>query len=95
MDMVGHQRIGVDIAAAIFGIFAQPIEIVAVVRSGKKAVLPIIPSLDNMYWDTRQGDAWPSWHGCFLREITWPTLLRIGSYVAGQGTVVCPRFSQV
>ena len=93
--MVGHQRKGVDIATTTPGIFAEPIEIVAVVRLGEKAVLPVVSALDQMYRHTRQGNAWPSWHGCFLREITGPTLLRIGLSVAGQGTVVCPCFSQM
>ncbi len=49
--MVGHQHIGMHLAAGLAGIFSQPVEIEAIVLVGEKASLAIVAALDDVQGD--------------------------------------------
>ena len=50
--MVAHQHIGVNIALVRFGGVSQFIQVKPVVRIGVKDPLAIVPTLNNMLWQS-------------------------------------------
>ena len=51
--MVGHENVGVNVAAALVGVLPQPVEIKAVIFIRIKARLPVVAPLDDVQWDVR------------------------------------------
>ena len=60
--MVGHENVGVNVAAALVGVLPQPVEIKAVVFIRIKARLPVVAPLDNVKRDVRQSQAGAARH---------------------------------
>lgn len=61
--MVGHEHIGMHPAAGLAGVFAQPIQIQAVILIGKETSLAVVAALDEVKWDVRQREAGAARHG--------------------------------
>ena len=52
--MVGHQHIGMNATACLACVFAQPVQVTAVILIRHKADLPVIAALNQMQGDIGQ-----------------------------------------
>jgi len=68
MHVVRHQHAGVDAAARVARVVAQPVEIVDTVVVTVEAGLPVVAALDQVKRNAGQGDAGTSWHE-YLRSV--------------------------
>ena len=66
MNVIGHEHIGVDIAAMGLGGGCQKFEIALVIRLGEKRSLTIIPTLNYMLRNIGEAEARQSRHGALM-----------------------------
>ena len=57
MDMVGHQRIGMELATAGFQCLRKPLALRVVIVLAEEAGVPIVASLHNVQRQARKMDA--------------------------------------
>lgn len=62
--MVGHEGIGMDVAAPIGSRFFQPVEVTVIVLLGEETGLPIVSPLNDVLRHSGKINAWETWHGC-------------------------------
>lgn len=67
--MVGHENVGVNVAASLVGVLAQPVEIKAVIVIRIKAGLAVVASLDDVLRDVGQNQAGATRHGVLSGRI--------------------------
>ena len=67
--MVGHENVGVNVAASLVGVLPQPVEIKALIFIRIKANLPVVAPLDDVQRDVRQSQAGAAWHGVLSGRI--------------------------
>ena len=66
MNVIGHQGVRVNSAAAIASRFFQPMEVAVVVLFGKKARLAIDAALNDVQRHFSELETWAARHGYWL-----------------------------
>jgi len=69
MNVVGHQRIGMEATAGFAGMLGQPLQIEAGIFVSKETGFAVIAALDQVKRDARQGETGTAWYGRLLGRI--------------------------